>query len=254
MSADPMITAKTSDSTGEVFVTTQWTCVLATRGESPEAKVALSDLCAAYWTPVYRFLLREGREEDTARELTQEFFARILAGSGFAHASPSHGRFRSYLLGAVKHFLSDWRDRSQALKRGGDAISAPLVGDGGTDSSPGLEAVDAKAEIPNTYFDRQWAFALIDRALSKLSSEMEAAGKIDQYSTLKPWLVGDAAGLSQTGAAIELGMSEGAVKVAIHRLRKRFRELVREEIAQTVADTAEIDSELRYLVDVLAAG
>ena len=249
-----MTTAKTSDSTVGVFVTTRWTHVLATRGESPEAKMALSDLCAAYWTPVYRFLLRDGRDEDTARELTQEFFTRILAGSGFAHASPGQGRFRSYLLGAVKHFLGDLRDRERTLKRGGGLVTEPLPGDSGTDSSPGLQAIDALAEIPNTYFDRQWAFALIDHALSRLSAEMDGAEKMNQYSVLKPWLVGDAAGLSQTAAATQLGMSEGAVKVAIHRLRKRFRELVREQIAQTVADPAETDSELRYLVEVLAAG
>lgn len=237
-----------------VFLTTRWTCVLAARGESPEAKAALGELCAAYWTPVFRFLRREGRTEDAARELTQEFFARILARDGFASADRERGRFRSFLLGAVKHFLGDVRDRDRAAKRGGGAAPESLSADGNTDTGAGLQIPDARADVPDTFFDRQWAFALMEQAFARLDEEQSAAGKNEQYQVLKPWLVGETPALSQSGAASALGMSEGAVKVAIHRLRKRFRELIRTEVAQTVPESTDADAELRYLVDVLAAG
>ena len=241
----------------KVFAPTRWTLVLAARGATPEGRAALSELCAAYWTPVFRFLRREGRDEDTARELTQEFFARLLARGGVAGAAPERGRFRSFLLGAVKHFLGDLRDREHAAKRGGGAVPEPLHpmrhgSDTGT--APGLQVADAAAEVPDTFFDRQWAFALMDRALVALESGFASDGKAAHFTALKPWLVGDAAALSQAAAAVALGMSEGAVKVAIHRLRKRFRELVRAEVAQTVPASDDVDAELRYLVEVLAAG
>jgi RNA polymerase sigma-70 factor (ECF subfamily) len=231
--------------------------VLAARGESPEAQKALSELCEAYWTPVFRFLRREGKTEDLARELTQEFFGRILSRDGFAHADPKRGRFRSFLLGAVRHFLADVRDRDHAIKRGG-GVAAELLSvqdspETETESGTGIQVADVRADVPDTYFDRQWAFALMSRAYARLAEEQQAAGKSDQYAILKPWLVGETASLPQVEAARKLGLTEGAVKVAIHRLRKRFRELIRAEIAQTVPDPAETDAELRYLIEVLAA-
>jgi RNA polymerase sigma-70 factor (ECF subfamily) len=238
--------------TGGVFVTTHWTCVLAARGGTPEAKAALGQLCEAYWSPVFRFLRREGRDEDVARELTQEFFARILARDGFAHANPARGRFRSFLLGAVKHFLGDLRDRERAAKRGGGVAAQPLPEERCADTQPGLQMVDPTANVPDTYFDRQWALALIERVFTQLGGELATAGKTGHFITLKPWLVGEIVTLSQAEAAIALGLTEGAVKVAIHRLRKHFRELVRAEIAHTVPDTADVDAELRYLIEVLA--
>jgi RNA polymerase sigma-70 factor (ECF subfamily) len=239
--------------TGGVFVTTRWTRVLAARGESPEAKAALGELCEAYWTPVFRFLRREGRDDETARELTQEFFARVLARDSFAHADPGRGRFRSFLLGAVRHFLSDLRDRDGAAKRGGGQIAETLSTGDASDTAAGIQIVDTAADVPDTYFDRQWAFALMDHAFAKLGEEMAAAGKAAHFAALKPWLVGETPALSQADAARSLGISEGAIKVGVHRLRKRFRELVRADVAQTVPDTAEVDAELRYLIEVLAA-
>jgi RNA polymerase sigma-70 factor (ECF subfamily) len=236
------------------FAPTRWTLVLAARGETPAAQAALGELCEAYWTPVFRFLRREGRDEDTARELTQDFFARILARDGFARADPERGRFRSFLLGAVKHFLGDVRDRGQAAKRGGGTATEPLPGEGGTDTAAGFQIADPTADVPDTFFDRQWAFALMENSFATLAAELATGGKAEQFAVLKPWLVGDTAELSQAGAAQMLGVSEGAVKVAIHRLRKRFRELVRAEVAQTVPEPAQVDIELRYLVEVLAAG
>ena len=214
------------------FVTTQWTRVLEARGDSPEAKAALSDLCAAYYAPVFAFIRRNAPDEDAARDLTQEFFARLLARQGFATVDPQRGRFRSYLLGAVKHFLADMRDHDQRLKRGAGQPLEPL--EPGTDTSPGLQLPDANAPSPDLEFDRKWAFTVLDRALAALAAEHQAAGKADQFETLKPWLTGDTENISQADAARRLGLNEGAVKVAIHRLRRRFREVIKDEIGRTV--------------------
>jgi DNA-directed RNA polymerase specialized sigma24 family protein len=234
------------------FVATRWTLVLRARGDTPEARAALGELCEAYWMPVFRFLRREGRDEDAARELTQEFFARLLAGPGLAGADADRGRFRSFLLGALKHFLGDWRDHQLAAKRGGGQVPEPLLAP--TDTSPGLDVAAPAGSILMTYFDRQWAYTVMERALSAVEREFADSGSRQQFEMLKPWLVGDSTLLSQASVARQMALSEGAVKVAVHRLRKRFRQLVRAEVAQTVPAAADVDEELRYLVEVLAAG
>lgn len=231
------------------FAPTRWTLVLRARGESVEARGALCELCEAYYQPVFRFLRREGREEDAARELTQEFFARLLAGGGLGAADPRRGRFRSYLLGAVKHFLADQRDREHRQKRGGGATPEPL--ETSTDTSPGLDIADPGAWPPDAWFDREWALSVMDRALAALAAEFAKADKAAQFEALKPWLVGETPALSQADAATRLGMSEGAVKVGVHRLRRRFRELVKADIAQTVHRPEEVDAELRHLIEAL---
>lgn len=234
------------------FAPTRWTLVLRARGESPEAQRALADLCEAYWQPVFRFLRREGRDEDTARELTQEFFARLLARQGLDTVEPGRGKFRSFLLGAVKHFLADLRDRERAAKRGGGQAPVPL--ESGTDTATELPVPDPSTGVDDRLFDREWAVALVRRSVDALAAEATAAGRAEQFDALKPWLLGEAAAESQAGLARRLDLSEGAVKVAIHRLRKRFREIVRAEIAQTVGDPAQVAEEMRYLVEVLAQG
>jgi RNA polymerase sigma-70 factor (ECF subfamily) len=236
----------TATGTASGFAPTRWTLVLEARGDSPAAQAALGELCGSYYQPVFRFLQREGRTEDAARELTQEFFARLLARDGFATADPARGRFRSFVLGALRHFFGDQRDRDNAAKRGGGAVHEPLSAP--TDTSTGREL--AAAAPDDTWFDRQWALAIMDTALRALAAEHAAAGKADQFEHLKPWLMGAAA--AQADVAARLGWSEGALKVAVHRLRKRFRELVRAEVAQTVPAFADVDAELRYLVEVLA--
>lgn len=234
------------------FAPTRWTLILRARGESPESKTALSELCEAYYQPVLLFLQREGREEDAARELTQEFFARVLAGGGFDAADPQRGRFRSYLLGALKHFLADQRKHHAREKRGGgvapESLDAPEPGD----ASLSRQIPDATAPAPDADFDRHWALTVMARGLDILQQEFQREEKADQFETLKPWLVGEAAGISQAEAARRLGLTEGAVKVAVHRLRKRFRESVRAEIAQTLRDRTLVDEELRHLVEALA--
>jgi len=231
------------------FVTTQWTQVLEARGNSPEAKAALSDLCAAYYAPVFAFIRRIAPDEDGARDLTQEFFARLLARHGIDSVDPQRGRFRSFLLGAVKHFLSDMREHAHRLKRG---AGQPLESiDPGTDTSPGLQLPDPNAPSPDREFDRKWALTLLDRALATLAQEHEACGKAEHFEALKPWLSGDTENISQADAAARLGVNEGAVKVAIHRLRRRFREVIKSEIGQTVSDRAQVDEELHYLLEAL---
>ena len=235
----------------ESFAPTRWTLVLRARGETAQARAALSELCEAYYQPVLHFLQREGRLEDEARELAQEFFAVVLLGSGFDEADPERGRFRSYLLGALKHFLADQRKRELRLKRGGGIAveSLDVTADEDTGS---LQVADTTQPLPDAFFDHQWALAVIDRAMTALEQEFEADVKTDQFNELKVWLMGEDPSHSQRDAARRLGLSEGAVKVAIHRLRKRFRDVVRAEISQTLRDSSLLDEELRHLINALS--
>ena len=231
------------------FAPTRWTLILRARGATPEGRAALGELCEAYYQPVLRFLHREGRDEDSARELTQEFFARILGQGAFEQADPERGRFRSYLLGALKHFLADQRKHEHRLKRGGGATSESFDA---LDDSASRQVADPTTAEPEMFFDREWALAVMARALEVLQKEFITAGKNDQFDTLKPWLMGETPSLSQAEAARQLGLSEGAVKVGIHRLRKRFRDTVRAEIAQTLRDPSLVDEELRHLIEALS--
>ncbi|MFC7335621.1 RNA polymerase sigma factor [Haloferula chungangensis] len=221
------------------FHPTHWTLVLRARGEGEGAIAALSELCAAYYAPVVAFLRRDGRQEDAARETAHAFFESLLA-SGVGAPDPGRGRFRNYLLGALKHFLSKQRDASRAGKRGNGVEHVPL-----------LDEAARGAPDDTLAFDREWAHTLITRSLAAL--EAEQAGKAEIFATLKPWLDGGVQH-SQADAARSLGISETAVKVAIHRLRVRFRELIRSEIAATVSDPAEAADELRHLIAVANAG
>jgi RNA polymerase sigma factor (sigma-70 family) len=229
------------------FVTTQWTRVLQARGDSPEAQAALSDLCAAYYAPVLAFVHFSTRDENTARDLTHEFFARLLTRHGLDTVERERGRFRSFLLGAVKHFLADMRDQERTLKRGGGVTHVPLEGE--TDTSAGVTIADPTSQSPDREFDRKWALTVLDHALKALA--VEHRHQAAHFGVLKPWLTGDSEHLRQTDAANALGISEGAVKVAIHRLRRRFRELAKAEIARTLRDPAQVKDELACLMVAL---
>jgi DNA-directed RNA polymerase specialized sigma24 family protein len=231
------------------FHTTRWSRVMAARGASTEAQIALAALCEAYYEPVQAYIAYTTRDLGDPRDLTHAFFARILAGAALAGAEPRRGRFRSYLLGAVKNFLSETRQRAQAAKRG-DGLP-PLSLHSGTPTDPGFEMPAAKETAPDAWFDRRWGLALLQRALDTLGSEHQARGDTRHFTQLKPWLTGEAIGQSQADLAADLGMSEGAVKVAIHRLRKRFREIVQAHILETVSTEEEMREELRYLIDVV---
>lgn len=221
------------------------------RGESPESAAALSDLCAAYYPPVLAFIRGSGREDDLARDLAQEFFARLLRGGGLEKVDPARGRFRSFLLGAVKHFLADYHDRTLAAKRGGGLEHLTIDGD--FETSATLELPDPNAAVPDSFFDREWALTVVDRAINALAAEFEAVQKEDQFKVMKPWLLGDIEGVSQAEMARQLNITEGALKVAIHRLRRRYRDLVKREIAETVGQGVCVQDELRYLLEALSA-
>ena len=223
------------------FHDTRWTLVSRSRGSDTQAAAALSELCEAHYAPVVAFLRRQGREEDAARELAHDFFAKLLAGGAIEGARPERGRFRSYLLGALKHFAADQRDKTLASKRGGGLEHAEM-----DDEMP-----DSTMEMPDAEFDRQWALTLLARSLSRLESEMAAEGKTAHFEALKPWLSAEADSTPQAVAAEKLGLSIEAVKVAVHRLRKRFREAVKTEIAHTVSDAADVGEELDALMMAL---
>ena len=225
------------------FHPTQWTLVLRASGIGAEAQAALSDLCGAYYAPVVMFLRQDGRGEDEAREMAHAFFAELLEG-GLGAPEQARGRCRSYLLGAVKHFISKQRDTAETMKRGGGVEFVNVDLDGG--KMPPLLAEDDAL-----LFDREWAFTLIGRALAVLEREHER--KLEFYQTLKPWLDG-APDVSQAQTAANLGMSETAVKVAIHRLRARFRDLIRAEVAATVNDPTEMEAELHHLIQIVSRG
>jgi len=233
------------------FEVTRWTLVLraAQGGQSPEGRHALEELCRLYWDPVYAFVRRSGHSREDGQDLTQEFFARLLAKNDLAQADRSKGRFRSFLLTAIKHFLANEWDRSRALKRGGSVTFVPLE----VSDSDALHTLDPGHELtPEKMFERQWALTLLGRVLARLGAEYAEDGREKTFATLKPFLTDDAAPGTTAEIATRLGISEGSLKVTIHRLRRRYRELLRAEIAQTVGDPSEVDEEIRHLFSAFA--
>jgi DNA-directed RNA polymerase specialized sigma24 family protein len=235
-------------SSGDVFAPTRWTLVLRASGDSGEGRAALSDLCAAYYQPVYAFLRRSGRNEDNARDLAHDFFERLLSRGGFSGPDPARGRFRNYLLGAVKYFLRDQRDHAFREKRGGGIPHQSI--DAENEEAPALQVADSAADVDDAAFDREWALALMNRAIAALEAEY-AGPKSAQFAALRPSLMGEGVASHAATAAL-LGMHEGAVKVAVHRMRLRFRTLLKSGIAQTLDDPSELEDEFRYLCSALS--
>ncbi|NUQ62226.1 MAG: sigma-70 family RNA polymerase sigma factor [Pirellulales bacterium] len=231
------------------FDATRWTLVLSAAGgtHTPSSAAAMAELCAIYWYPLYAFIRRRGHDAHEAEDLVQEFFARLLVKDFLAGVSPEKGRFRSFLLAAFKHFLANEYDRAGAQKRGG-ARTVIALDALGADSRWRLEPADTLT--PEKLFERRWALAVLEQVLARLQAEMTAAGKGPLYEALKEFLGGEGRD-TYAEVGTKLGMSSGAVKVAVHRLRRRWRQVLREEIAQTVADPAEIDAEIRYLLSCL---
>ena len=233
------------------FATTHWSLVLAAgKAASADAQEALAALCQAYWYPLYAYVRRQGHQPEDARDLTQEFFVRVLEKHYLQSADPERGRFRSFLLTAFKRFLSKERDRQNTKRRGGGMNLLPLDFEAG-ERRYSLEPVH-EVTAERTY-EQRWALTLLDRVFARLREEFDEADKQKDFNCLKVYLTGGAGTPSYQEAAAELAMTEGAVKVAVHRLRRRYRDLVREEIAQTVAGPEDVDEELRQLFAALRA-
>ncbi len=226
------------------FPTTRWTLVLSAGDENTRHQ-ALDWLCRHYWQPIYAFLRRRGHDATAAQDLTQGFLTTFLQRRSIEGADPERGRFRSYLLGALKNYLADCHAYDRAAIRGGGAELLPLSFH--TVEERYLQTPDTLS--PDSLYERQWALALVERVLDLMRAEQEAAGKVAVFDRLKTFLTGEG---DYHRAADELGMSEGAARVAVHRLRRRYRELLTAEIAETVRDPGDVQNEIRRLIDVLS--
>jgi RNA polymerase sigma factor (sigma-70 family) len=228
------------------FDTTNWSVVLkAGSDDSGTARAALARLCEAYWYPVYALVRRYGHGAADAEDLTQEYFARFLEKGYVRELRPEHGRFRSFLLVSVRNFLHNERDRAKAAKRGGGKKPISLDG-AAADQRYALEPVEAST--PETIFERAWAGAVLARALARLEAEAAEAEGAERFAQLKPHLTGDEPTQAYRELAEAWGVGESAVRVAVHRLRRRFGRILRDEIASTVADPADVGEELRHLL------
>jgi RNA polymerase sigma-70 factor (ECF subfamily) len=235
---------------GKSFTTTHWSLVLAAgHGSRPDAATALATLCETYWYPLYYYVRRRGYRAEEAQDLTQEFFVKLLEKGYLKVADPDRGRFRSFLLASLNHFLANEWDRARARKRGGKVLSLDIEG---AESRYSLEpADDLTAE---KLFERRWAMTLLDLVLVRLREEFAREDRERVFERLKGFLGGAAADAPYRQAAADLGMTEAAVKMAVHRLRRQYRRLLRAQIAQTVASPEEIDDEIRHLFAALDAG
>lgn len=233
-----------------VFATTHWSAVVNAGEEgSPAAAEAIAKLCKIYWYPLYAYVRRQGYSADQAQELTQEFFARLLARNYFRALDRQKGKFRSFLLASMEHFLAkEWRD-SHRLKRGGGQTICSLD-EGDTETRYKLEP--AETMTAERIYERRWAFTLLEQAHKHLRDEFVAAGKLPLFDALQVFLTGDRSDITYAQMGATIDMTEGAVKVAVHRLRRRYGEVLREEIAATVSSADEVEEELRHLLSVVS--
>jgi RNA polymerase sigma-70 factor (ECF subfamily) len=231
------------------FPPTRWSVILAARQPTPESAAALEAVCRAYWYPLYAFVRRSGHSPHDAQDLTQEFFRLLLEKRWLDQADPDKGRLRTYLITALKHFMAkEWR-RQSAQKRGGGWDCLPMD----TQFAESRYAADSPdASAADEIFDRQWALTLLDLAMARLQNEFAVAGRSDDFAVLKEFLALSHAAIDYRSAAGRLRISEGNARVAVHRLRRRFRELYRDEIQQTLPAGADLDDELRHLANALA--
>src|SRR5262245_57737992 len=230
------------------FTTTHWSVVLEAQGESPAAQQALVDLCRTYWRPIYGFARREGARPDEAKDITQGFFALILERKDFQSVRQEKGRLRSFLLASLKHFMANERRDAATLKRGGGQTLLPLDGIESYDVS---EVDRGDMLSPDLLYDRRWAFTVLDRVFARLREESQSSAYAPLLERLNTLLSDEPERPSQADIAREFGMTENAVKQAFHRLRQRYRQLLREEVAHTVATPAEVEDELRHLISAL---
>ena len=234
-----------------VFATTHWSVVLAAgQKDFPEAAAALEKLCRTYWYPLYVYVRRQGHSPEDAQDLTQDFFARLLEKKAFAKADPDRGKFRAFLLKSLKHFLVNEWEKARTQKRGGGQSILPLDADL---AESRYAAEPTQALTLDEVYEKRWAATLIEAVLAHLRESYAADGRLPVFETLKGFIWGDQTTLFYADVAVPLGLTEGAVKVAVHRLRGRYRELLRAEVAKTVATPGEVEEELRYLIAVLSA-
>lgn len=243
-SVDPKLASQS------VFVTTRWSVVLSARDKSSKQSAeALETLCHTYWYPLYAFVRRQGRSPHDAQDLTQEFFARLLAKDYLQAVDQEKGRFRTFLLVALKRFLANEWDKAHAQKRGGGQPTVPLDTEM---AERRYHKEGAETFSADRIYERRWALTMLDRALARLRDEFVASGRENEFEHLKQHLTADRGEIPYAEIASVLSMNEGTVRVAVHRMRKRFRELFREEIAQTVEGPEEIEDEVRHLMRALA--
>ena len=241
------MTSQSASSTapGDIFATTQWMVVLAAgQVHTPQSDQALEELCRSYWFPLYAYVRRRGHNKEDAEDLTQSFFARFLERNNLAGLASERGRFRAFLLASLKHFLANEWDRAQAQQRGGGVAHLSLD----------WQTADTKFQVaatnepsPDRAFDREWALALLAKVIQRLQQECDAEGKGKLFEQLKVFLMAGGGAAAQAEVAKSLGLEEGAVRVAIHRLRKRYRGLLRDEIAQTLTDESQVEAEMQAL-------
>lgn len=235
-----------------IFATTHWSVVLAA-GQSTDARAsaALEELCRAYWYPLYAYLRRDGRSEPDAQDLTQGFFEHLLERRMLDRAVPGKGRFRSFLLGSLKYYVANQQAHERRQKRGGGQSLVPL--DAVTSEQRyRLEPQDART--PEQVYERRWALALLDRVLDRLRAEHADPDRAALFDALQPFIAAKAGGDTYAAAASRFGRSEEAIKKMVQRMRRRYQELIRQEIAHTVSDPAEIEDELRHLCKVIRGG
>jgi RNA polymerase sigma-70 factor (ECF subfamily) len=239
------------DSSPVRFATTHWSLVLAARDPAlPQSRAALSELCSTYWYPLYAFVRRRGHDPEAAQDLTQAFFLRLLEKDSLRVVDRAKGRFRSFLLAAFEHFLQNEYDRARAQKRGGGHQPLSLDFTGAEDR---YTVEPAHTETPDKLFERRWALTVLDCVLARLEQEWTAAGKEKVFESLRSCLLDDPQSLPYVVIAEELHLSPAAVKMAVHRLRKRYRVLLREEIGRTVEDPEQVDDEIAGLFAALGS-
>jgi len=255
VTADDQVTSLTADDGSAypgpaAFTTTHWSVVLAAQGPSPAAQAALEKLCRTYWRSIYGFVRRQGLGPEEAKDLTQGFFALLLERRDFDAVRKEKGRLRSYLLTSLKHFLINERDRAMAIKRGAGQRLIPLE-DLHERERVGFELSDTLA--PDQIYERRWALSVLDQTLARLGDEYRLAGNVQLFDRLQKSLTNEPDRLLPADTARELGMTESAVRQASYRMRQRYRQLLREEIAHTVMAAGDVEGELRHLVAVLRA-